>query len=140
MYLDHMHLTLKDTARTLLAFVGGYAVMIVGITLVQDVLFERAIVGTTPWSSMILIGGGTVGAAIIGGYVAHMIRPSVNYTPQFAMVALTIVETIALITTDISTNPLWFEVAAELSLIAGILGGGFLGQKNHSAVKAKSIQ
>lgn len=120
-----MKTLLLQSLKLLVSVVVGYAVMVLAITLVQEVFFNGVQIGKTPIWQIGVIGIGTVLSAFLGGYVSQLINRKHALTPQIIMSAMTVVETIYLISNNITGNPIWFEIPAELSLIFGIMSGGY---------------
>ena len=124
-----MNETIRKIALIALAVVAGYAVMILGLLLTQDLSLGRVEFGITPMWKIPLVGIGALASAALGGWVAFLISKSKKLIPQIIMAGLTVVETTALLMEGALTNPLWFELLAELTLIVGIIGAGYLASK-----------
>ena len=118
--------TLQFYLRFLLAAVAGYAVMVLLITLVQEVIFGG--VGYYESSLLVLLvaGGGTVLSGTVGGTLATWIAP--NHSPISARIMglLVVVETTYLMSAGILDGPVWFDVMASGTLILGILAGPYV--------------
>lgn len=124
-----MNETIRKIALIALAVVAGYAVMILGLLLTQDLSLGRVEFGITPFWKIPLVGIGALASAALGGWVAFLISKSKKLIPQIIMAGFTIFETTALLMEGVLTNPLWFELLSELTLIVGIIGAGYLASK-----------
>jgi hypothetical protein len=118
--------TILSVARSVTAVVAGYAAMVVLITLVQERLFGGVSWGGSSWAELIGAGILTFLGAVAGGAIAAWIGGSRAGWHAAAMGALVVVETTTLIVTGRVTGPLWFDLGASSSLIAGILIGACL--------------
>lgn len=112
--------------RIIAGFVIGYVVMVLLITLVQEVLFGGVSFGES--STGVLLGAGllTVGCAVVGGWLAARIAGHRPWLVAGIMSALVAAETTALVVTGRVGGPLWFDVLAALSLMAGLFAGAWL--------------
>ncbi|MDW3652161.1 MAG: hypothetical protein R8P61_34115 [Bacteroidia bacterium] len=124
-----MNEKIRKIALIALAVVAGYAVMILGLLLTQDLSLGRVEFGITPLWKIPLVGIGALASAALGGWVAFLISKSKKLIPQIIMAGFTIFETTALLMEGALTNPLWFELLSELTLIVGILGAGYLASR-----------
>lgn len=104
----------------------GYLVMVLLLVVAQDLTFGRPELGTTPFLNIFFAGIGSVLAAVGGGWVAGQIKRHKQLWPQQIMCLLLIVESTYLMTNGILTNPIWFELLASMSLIFGVLIGGWI--------------
>ena len=116
-----MNPTLKKIGLYIAAPILGYAAMILGLILVQDVCFGRIVLGETPLWKLVPVAIGSFLAAGLGGFLAAKIAKA--YFPALLMIGGTIFETINLMRSGEFVNPMWFETLAELTLIFGILWG-----------------
>jgi len=121
--------TLLNLLRSISAVVIGYLVMAALITLVQEVWFGG--VGFYKSSLVVLMVAGffTFLSAVAGGLVASLIAKSHGKIHALVMCLLIVVETIQLIVTGGSSDPLWFDILASGSLIIGIMLGAFLHER-----------
>jgi hypothetical protein len=113
-------------ARSLLAIVASYVVMVILITLAQEVLFGG--ISYRESSLAVLCGAGilTFLSAIVGGCLVVLLAGRAPTAHALIMSALVLVETTVLILTDRLLGPLWFDLLASGSLIVGILVGAEL--------------
>ncbi len=119
-----MNPTLLKIGRFLLAIILGYAAMILGLVLVQDLTLGRPVLGETPLWNIGLVGVGSFLAAGLGGFMAAKISKA--FLPAIFMCVATVLETINLTLSGKFDNPMWFEIVAELTLILGIIWGARL--------------
>ena len=115
--------------RGILAVVAGYLVLVVLITLVQEVWFGGVSFYKSSLTVLIVAGFFTFLSAAAGGLVAVLIAKSHRSIHTLAMCLLIVAEAIALIATGGTTDPLWFDTLASVSLIIGIVLGAFLLEK-----------
>lgn len=109
---------------TALGVVVGYAMMVVLITLVQEVWFGGVGWNETPFGPLAVAGLFTCVAGAIGAIVACAIARLAGRLAAVVMAILTVVETTVLLLGGTLSGPLWFDVASEASLAAAILIGG----------------
>lgn len=107
------------------ATVVGYFSMVVLITLVQEGVFGGVGYSKSSWVTLLLAGGGTFLAAVAGGSISAAIARNKNYLPQLVICGLVVLETIWFATSQRSDDPLWFDLLASSSLLAGVLLGGY---------------
>lgn len=115
---------MKRVLIVALATVVGYTLMVVLITLVQEVWFGGVGWGETPLPQLTIAGLLTMLSGFVGAWVGSLIARVP--LPAWIMAGLVCVETTVLITTGRITGPLWFDLAAAASLVAAILAGGWL--------------
>lgn len=134
-----MNAVLKNLGLTLLAVLIGYPLMGLLITIVQEWIFG----GVDYWESslgvLLLAGLGTFLSAVAAGWVAARLVAFKNLYPHLLMCVLVAVETTWLIRTGRTHSPLWFDVVAAGSLVAGILLGGAGRYTNLFAQKTNPI-
>ncbi len=114
---------LLTAARSALAVVVGYAVMVVLITLVQEVLFGGVSFYRSSLSELAVAGLLTTLSAVAGGFVAAALAGRAPLGHGLAMSVLVAIEMTALLSTGKLEGPLWFDLAAAASLVVGILAG-----------------
>ena len=114
-------------ARGIVAVLGGYAVMGLLITLVQET-WLGGVSYTTSTTGVLLVGGfftflSAVAAGALAGWIAGH-HPLHHAAVMCLLVAL---ETTWLITSGRTKDPLWFDLIASGSLLAGLMiGASFL--------------
>lgn len=112
--------------RTVVGLVFGYALMVVLITLAQEVWL-----GGISWNGSslgVLFVGGTLTclAGGAGGLFASAIEGNSGRIASSIMALLVVTETAYLVAIGKLDGPLWFDVVAAGSLIAAILLGAEL--------------
>lgn len=112
--------------RIAAGFVTGYVVMVLLITLVQEVIFGGVGYYESPAAELIGAGLLTVGCAVVGGWTAAAIAGHRPWLVAAIMSLLVATETTALVVTGKVGGPLWFDVLAALSLMAGLFAGAWL--------------
>ena len=111
--------------RSVLAIVLGYAAMVAGAWVGQESVFPGTEYGS-PVFELGVVGVLTAALAGTGGAVTALLAPSRPYLHLLPMAALICVETTLLYSTGRVTGPLWFELLAGASLIAGTIVGAWL--------------
>lgn len=111
--------------RSVLAVVVGYAVMVVLITLVQEVLFGGVSYHGSSLGELAIAGPLTVLSAVAGGFVAAAVAGRAPLGHALAMGVLVAVEMTALLATGKLDGPLWFDFGAAGSLVVGLLAGAW---------------
>lgn len=129
---------IKRIAIYLLAVLAGYIVMVLLITVVQELIFGGVSYQTTPMPQLLIVGVLTAFSAVAGGAVAAKIFGNPWYTPALAMCGLIILETTYMTSAGKLDGPLWFDIAAASSLVVGILVGAYLVQFAGRLVVAKA--
>ncbi len=118
--IGHMRLL-----RILGGVVLGYAILIIGITLVQEVWLERPHLGETKVLTIITVGLACMFVSAVGGFMAGVVSGKAGMAPQKVMSVLILIETTVLVWSGQVDNPFWFEILAAASLIFSILAGGW---------------
>jgi len=118
--------TIVRVLRSMAAVVGGYFVMVVLITLVQEtwlggVSWQRSSPGV-----LFVAGTFTFLAAVVGGLVAGLVAGRSALAHGLLMCGIALIETTVLILTGRVEGPLWFDLMAAGSLLVGILLGALL--------------
>ncbi len=109
--------------RTAVAVVGGYVLMALLITLVQETWFGGVGWGETPIGELVIAGILTCVAAAIGAVAGTAIARVSGRLVAGIMSGLVVMETTTLIATGQVAGPLWFDVLGGVSLIIAILLG-----------------
>ncbi|MGB5295723.1 MAG: hypothetical protein WBP34_12290 [Thermoanaerobaculia bacterium] len=109
--------------RSVLGVIVGYLLMVLLITLVQEVWFGGVSFGKSPRAVLLIAGSLTFGAAVIGGMTATAIAGSKTRTVGVLMAGLVVIETTYLLAAGKIAGPLWFDLLGSGSLVAGILLG-----------------
>jgi hypothetical protein len=112
-------------SRSLVAIVMGYAVMVAGAWFAQDTVFPGREIGEAPAYMLIAIGFATAVLGGLGGAVTVLLAPSRPFLHLIPMGLLITAETITLYVSGKVHGPLWFELLAGASLIAGTVVVGW---------------
>lgn len=99
--------------------------MIAGAAFAQEVLFPDIEYGA-PLVPLLVMGVGTAAFAGVGGGVTALIAPSRPLLHLAPMSILIMVETTALYLLGRVHGPLWFEILAGGSLVAGVVVGAWI--------------
>ena len=111
--------------RSIAAIVIGYAVMVAGAWFGQESVFPGTEYGS-PVLEVLTVGVLTSVLAGMGGVVTAILAPSRPYLHLLPMAVLISIETVLLYITGRVTGPLWFELLAGASLIAGTVIGAWV--------------
>ncbi|MBT8272433.1 MAG: hypothetical protein KJO77_01415 [Bacteroidia bacterium] len=101
------------------AVVAGEATLVLLITLIQEIIFD-GISSESPFAELFLGGLGTFLSAVAAGIVAYLIVGKKTVTPHIIISILVFIESTYLIFIRGSSDPLWFDLLAALSLLIGI--------------------
>lgn len=111
--------------KSVLAIVVGYVAMVAGAWVGQEAVFPGTEYGA-PAHELLTVGILTAVLAGTGGAVTAFLAPSRPYLHLLPMAALISFETIMLYANGRVAGPLWFELLAGASLIAGTIVGAWL--------------
>jgi hypothetical protein len=111
--------------RSIAAIVIGYAVMVAGAWFGQESVFPGTEYGS-PVLEVLTVGVLTSVLAGMGGVVTAILAPSRPYLHLLPMAVLISIETVLLYVSGRVTGPLWFELLAGASLIAGTVIGAWV--------------
>ncbi|NND33030.1 MAG: hypothetical protein HKN76_10600 [Saprospiraceae bacterium] len=109
--------------RLIIAVIIGEIILVLGTTFVQETIF-----GGISWYESgafeILVGGfGSFLAAVVSGAVAYAVMKHVKAGPVVILSFLVVVETVWLISNEVTDGPLWFDLLGSGTLIAGLWVG-----------------
>ncbi len=110
----------KSVFKTILAVLLGEIVLIVLTTVAQELIYDGISYNQSPVADIFIGGFLTVLAAVFAGLTASFIGGQMNYWPHIFISMLITTEMTYLITTGVTTDPLWFDIFAGLSLAAGV--------------------
>ena len=119
-----------NALKSVLAIVIGYLVMVAGAWVGQESVFPGTEYGA-PVHELLTVGILTAVLAGTGGAVTAILAPNRPYLHLLPMAVLISFETIMLYANGRVAGPLWFELLAGASLIAGTVIGAWV------VVKAK---
>lgn len=111
--------------RSIAAVIIGYATIVVGAVIFQDLLFGGLSYLDSPWLHLVVGGGLTGLSAVVGGYLLAVIAP---FRPMFHTIPLVLwlsFETTFLYITEVTAGPLWFDIVSGGSLVVGVLIGAY---------------
>jgi hypothetical protein len=112
--------------RSLGAVTAGYAVIVVGTTLTFETLLEGVSYQTSSRTELALASAGAFLSGLAGGFAAAWLagrRPVLHAAG--VLVWLTF-DTTWVITSGVSKDPIWFDLAGSLTLMVSAVCGGFL--------------
>ena len=112
--------------RSIAAVVLGYAIIVAGAVVFQELLFGGISYRDSPWLNLVVGGGLTALSAVLGGYLLAIVAP---FRPMLHTIPLVLwlgFETTYLYVTEVTTGPLWFDIVSGGSLVVGVLVGAFV--------------
>lgn len=121
--VDRGGYTIVLLVRSVLAVLGGYAVLVLLATLVQEFWLGGVSYRVSSMTTLVLAGVFTPLSAVVAGFVtASIVRRQLiaHVLPICLAIA---VETTFLYRAGRVDGPLWFEILAAASLIGGVLLG-----------------
>lgn len=129
-------ISFEKILRILVAVVIGEILLVLGTTLAQEIIFDD--IAWESSSPLELLGGGIGSflAAVISGASAYLIVKKANVIPNVILSILILAETIWLINSGKSQEPMWFSSTAGAMLILGIWVGRFVIGKYPKTAKA----
>ncbi|WP_387960320.1 hypothetical protein [Geojedonia litorea] len=110
----------------MIAIVIGELLLVLGTTLVQELIFSGIGWGNSSKFELLAIGLGSFLAAVASGAVAFLIVKQATGVPNMILSILVILETVWLIKSGSSEEPIWFSGLAGALLILGIWVGRIL--------------
>lgn len=116
--------------RYLAAMIVGYAVIAIGTTLTFEVWLGGISYHTSTASTLALATFGALASGLAGGYAAAWIggrRPTSH--AAVVLIFLTI-DTVFVVTSGISNDPLAFDLAASVGLMAATVLGGWVRKRS----------
>lgn len=119
----------KTILRIVFAILLGEITLILLTTFAQEVLFDGISYRISSNFDIYVGGFATFIAAVFAGLIASFINKVKNYIPQIIISFFISVETIFLISSNRTGDPIWADVLAGLSLIIGIWLGHFIVQR-----------
>ncbi|MCB0655984.1 MAG: hypothetical protein KDC57_07610 [Saprospiraceae bacterium] len=112
--------------RIILAVVVGEAILVVLTTLVQENLFGGISYTNSSRFDLVFGGAGTFLSAVICGAVSYFLVNARTTIPLWIISTLITAESIWLIFFKGTGDPVWFDLLASLSLLAGVWVGALL--------------
>ena len=126
-------------ARSLAAVVAGYAVIVAGTTLAFEVWLGGIgyYKSSTPVLAVASLAAFASGSA--GGYVAAWLGGRPHLLHAAGVLLPLIIDTTYVVTSGVSSDPLWYDLVGALTLMAAAITGGYVRQnvsKKGSALPA----
>lgn len=117
---------LLTALRYAVAAFAGYLTIVLGTTLTLEVLLGGfTYVGSTPATLAAAALGSTL-SGLLGGYLAAWIGGRRPVSHALGVLVFLTLDTHFVVTSGISNDPLWFNLAAGGGLMAAAVLGGFL--------------
>lgn len=111
--------------RSIAAVILGYATIVAGAVIFQELLFGGISFHQSPWLHLVVGGGLTGFSAVVGGYLLAVVAPSRPMLHTIPLILWLGFETTFLYVTEVTAGPLWFDIVSGGSLIVGVLVGAF---------------
>ena len=118
-----MNPAIHKALKTFIAIVLGEAVLALLTTVAQEVFFDGISLTHSPLPELIIGGTLTVLAAVIAGVATSWVAGPKNWLPSLVISVLIIAESVYLVNSGKTIDPVWFDSLAAASLIAGIWAG-----------------
>lgn len=117
--------TLTTSLKMLLAICLGEAILVLGTTLIQEILLGGISYYTSSGPALFSAGIGSFFVACLAGFVAFGVMKRKTEVPIAVLSMLVIIETFWLINSGHTSGPIWFDLMASISLIIGFWVGRF---------------
>ena len=119
--------------QSLLAVICGYAVVALGTTFFFEVLLGG--IGYYKSSAAVLAAAtlGAILSGLAGGYTAAWIGRRAPLWHAVGVLLPLAIDTTYVITSGISSDPIWFDLAGSLTLMLTAVLGGYLRQARQAA-------
>jgi len=127
--------TIVLLVRSMLAVLCGYAVLVLLATLVQEFWLGGVSYRLSNMTTLALAGVFTPLSAVVAGFVTASIARRQLFAHVLPICLAIAVETTFLYRTGRVDGPLWFEILAAVSLIAGVLLGVWIWRRLASGPK-----
>ena len=108
---------MKTFLRLTFAIIIAELILIVLITLFQEVLANGVILGKSSLKDLLIGGLGTLIAGFLAAILASILAKKNKTTAIIILSCLVVIETTYLILTGKINNPIWFDVLAAILLI-----------------------
>lgn len=118
--------SLLTALRYLAAMLAGYGLIAVGTTLTFEVWLGGISYHTSSDKTLLLATLGALASGLVGGFVAAWIGAQRPIRHAVAVLLPLLVDTIYVVTSGISSDPLAFDLAAGGGLMAATVLGGWL--------------
>ena len=112
--------------RSLLAIVAGYLAIALGTVLVLELLLGGVGWGKSSPTQLAVAILGTVLSGLAGGWVAARVAGRQPFRHAAGVLVPLALDTIYVITSGVSTNPVWFDLGGSLTLMAASVLAGYL--------------
>lgn len=117
---------LLSVTRSLLAIVAGYAVIAIGTILTFEVLLGGISYATSSRTVLAVAMVGAVLSGLAGGYVAARLACCLPVLHASLVLIPLALDTAFVLSSGISADPLWFDLAGSGALMASAVAGGWL--------------
>lgn len=114
---------IEKIVRIVIAIAIGEIILVFGTTFAQEIIFDGVSWFTSAKYELQISGFVSFLAAVLSGSVAYLIVKQASRIPTIALSILVFLETIWLIQTDRSQEPMWSSALAGAVLILGFWVG-----------------
>jgi hypothetical protein len=126
-------------ARSLTAVVAGYAVIVAGTILAFEVWLGGIGYYTSSTSVLAVASLAAFASGLAGGYVAAWLGGRPHQLHAAGVLLPLIIDTTYVVTSGVSSDPLWYDLVGAATLMAAAITGGYVRQtvsKKRTAVPA----
>ncbi len=114
---------MNTALRSLGSIVIGYATIVLGAIVFQDLLFGGLSFAESPASELIIGGGLTALSAVAGGYLLGKVAPFRPILHSVPLVVWLCIERTIIHIQGITAAPLWFDIVSGRGEVAGVVIG-----------------
>ena len=114
-----------QVSRSVGAVILGYAVIVLGAVVFQELLYGGLSYADSPWSHLVIGGGLTALSAVAGGFLLAYVAPARPMIHTVPLVVWLVFETTYLHMTGVTAGPLWFDIVSGGSLVIGVVIGAY---------------
>ena len=119
---EHLLIALRYAA----AAVAGYLLIVLGTTLILEVLLDGFTFTGSSAGALAVATAGVLLSGLAGGYLAGWIGGPRPVAHALGVLVFLTVDTTYVVTSGISKDPIWFDLVAGIGLMAATVLGGFL--------------
>lgn len=104
----------------------GYLVIVLGQTLLLEVLLKGRTAPESPLHILFLAAVGSVASGLIGGYLAARLGGDLPLGHALAVLVFLLLDSTYVIVENVGGHPLWYELSGAATLLAATFAGGWL--------------
>jgi len=114
---------MKKILLIILAIILGFASLTLFTAIAQEIIFDGISFTNSPLPTLIIGGGLSVLSAVLAGCIARLVYSPYKIIVPVIISLFIVADTTNLIVNDITVDPVWFDLAAGISLIIGVWFG-----------------